>query len=126
MQPNLCWKFTEFIFYFRYIVLHAGNSNGFIQGAELVFTSKTKNSDYHGEMNEENFLRWFEHQLLINLEQPSAIVLDNASYHSTLMNKAPTSASKKNEIQNWLKNNNIAFEETHLKTELLNLVQRLV
>ncbi|KAK4885628.1 hypothetical protein RN001_001899 [Aquatica leii] len=36
----------------RYIVLHAGNKNGFIPGADLVFSSSTKNSDYHGEMNQ--------------------------------------------------------------------------
>ncbi|CAG9834708.1 unnamed protein product [Diabrotica balteata] len=74
----------------RYIILHAGNCNGFIQGAELVFSSKTKDCDYHGEMNRHNFLQWFEHQLLNNLEEPSIIILDNAPYHSTIINKAST------------------------------------
>jgi hypothetical protein len=41
-------------------VLHAGNKNGFVEGAPLAFSSNTKNPDYHGEMNQENFLRWFE------------------------------------------------------------------
>jgi hypothetical protein len=50
-----------FVFlYYRSIVLHAGNKNGFVEGAALAFSSNTKNPDYHGEMNQENFLRWFE------------------------------------------------------------------
>lgn len=79
----------------RYIVLHAGNKNGFIPGADLVFSSSTKNSDYHGEMNQVNFLNWFENKLLKNLTKPSAIIMDNAPYHSTLVTKTPNSGWKK-------------------------------
>lgn len=79
--------------------------------------------DYHGEMNQDNFLRWFEYQLLVNLEEPSTIILDNASYHSTILNKVPTTASKKADIQEWLSRNNIHYENTFLKTQLLGLVQ---
>ncbi|KAL3269699.1 hypothetical protein HHI36_008759 [Cryptolaemus montrouzieri] len=98
----------------RFIVLHAGNRHGFIPGAELVSSSKTLDSDYHGEMNQENFKHWFEHQLLLNLEKPSTIILDNVSYHKTILNKAPTTANKKVEIQGWLISNNIAYEESDL------------
>jgi len=52
---------------FRFIILHAGNENGFIQGAELVFGSKSQSGDYHGEMNQENVLKWFQKQLIPSL-----------------------------------------------------------
>lgn len=110
--------------YNRYIVLHAGNEEGFIPEAELIFTSNSKNSDYHGDMNRQNFLLWFENQLLCNLENPSMIVMDNASYHSTVKNKPPTSSSTKLEIQNWLNTNNIPYDPTALKLQLLDLVER--
>ncbi|KAL3286509.1 hypothetical protein HHI36_001014 [Cryptolaemus montrouzieri] len=42
----------------RFIVLHAGNRHCFIPGAELVFSSKTLDSDYHGAMNQENIKHW--------------------------------------------------------------------
>lgn len=108
----------------RYIILHAGNRHGFIPGADLVFSSTSHNIDYHGDMNRGNFLQWFENQLLHNLENPSVIVMDNASYHSTLINKAPTSSSTKGQIQEWLSNNNVNYERTALKVQLLELVQR--
>ncbi|KAJ3649598.1 hypothetical protein Zmor_021332 [Zophobas morio] len=41
----------------KYIVFHVGTSNGFIDEAALVFSSNTKNPDYHGEMNQQNFLK---------------------------------------------------------------------
>ncbi|KRT83750.1 hypothetical protein AMK59_3469 [Oryctes borbonicus] len=40
----------------RLIVLLAGNSDGFIDGAGLVFPSATATGDYHGEMNRANYL----------------------------------------------------------------------
>lgn len=113
------------IILYRYIILHAGNEDGFIPGAELIFTSNSKNSDYHGDMNRENFLLWFENQLLRNLENPSMIVMDNASYHSTIKNKPPTSSATKLEITNWLTTNNINYDATALKLQLLDLVERL-
>lgn len=108
-------------YYCRYIVLHAGNKDGFIPGAELVFSSKSK-GDYHGEMNQNNFLLWFENQLLKNLKEPSVIVMDNASYHSTVVDKTPTSGSTKPVIKEWLTKCNINFDNTMLKTELLQIV----
>lgn len=110
--------------YSRYIVLHAGNLDGFIDGAELVFPSASTSGDYHGEMNRTNYLQWFEHQLLRHLERPSAIVLDNASYHTTILNKPPTAASTKCAIQQWLTKNNIEYDENLLKIQLLELVDK--
>jgi transposase len=72
--------------------LHAGNKDGLIEEAALAFSSNTKNPDYHGEMNQENFLRWFENQLLISLQEPSLIIMDNASYHRTSEDKCPNNS----------------------------------
>lgn len=111
----------------RYIVLHAGTKDGFVEGASLVFsTSQRANQlrDYHGEMNAENFEKWFEHQLLPNLKQPAAIIMDNAPYHSALIEKNPTSAWKKAEIVEWLQHHDIPFETDMLKPQLLQIVTR--
>ncbi|XP_031338724.1 uncharacterized protein LOC116182006 [Photinus pyralis] len=69
----------------------------------LVFASKST-GDYHGEMNRENFLHWFEKQLLVNLEEPSVIVLDNASYHNTLLTQNPNNSWRKADFQDCLHN----------------------
>jgi len=60
---------------------------GLLRVPKQYLLQKTQLSDYHGEMNQENFLNWFENQLLKNLQQPSAIVIDNAPYLSMLLTK---------------------------------------
>ena len=67
----------------RLIVLHAGTrSEGLIDGCDLVFLAKSKDGDYHQEMNSVVFLEWFENQLMPALKNLSLVVLDNASYHN--------------------------------------------
>jgi hypothetical protein len=47
------------------IVLHAGTrSEGLIDGCDLVFLAKSKDGDYHREMNSVVFLEWFEKELM--------------------------------------------------------------
>ena len=48
-------------------------------------------SNYHSEMDGENFTKWRDEKLLLNLDEPSAIVIDNASYHSMKTDKRPNS-----------------------------------
>ena len=50
-----------------------------------MFTAKTKSGDYHDNMNQKNFEKWFKEQLISNLPEPSLIIMDNATYHSRLM-----------------------------------------
>lgn len=77
-------------------------------------------------MNQENFLQWFENQLLKHLAEPSLIVMDNAPYHSMLLTKIPNNSWTKAAIQEWLTNQNIEFSIAMFKSELLNIVARYV
>jgi len=52
-------------------------------------------------MNAEIFQKWFI-ELLNNLEEPSVIVMDNTSYHSTLVENYLKSNWRKADVQNWL------------------------
>ncbi|CAK1595689.1 unnamed protein product [Parnassius mnemosyne] len=106
----------------RLIVCHAGCAKyGFIPEARWVF--RAVNEDYHSEMNDEGFTDWFT-KLLQSLEDPSVIIMDNAPYHSQPINRAPTSANKKNEIQEWLRQHEVEFSDSELKPELLQKMQR--
>jgi hypothetical protein len=104
----------------RYIVLHAGTRNGFVSGASLIFVAGKKSGDYHDLMNGENFEHWMSTQLLPNLEEPSVIVMDNASYHNVHIEKPPTQSWRKDEIIAWLQEKGIHFAEGSFKAELLN------
>lgn len=109
----------------RIIVVHAGGEEGFINNALLIFKSKQKTGDYHHDMNFTNFSTWVERQLLPNLSPNSVIVLDNASYHSVQENRKPTLSSLKKDIVDWLAHNNIQFEGSLTKAELLMLVKNV-
>ena len=107
----------------RLILLHTGASNGFVPGAMLLFASK-KTGDYHKEMTADRFLNWFETALLPNLTNKSVIVIDNAPNHCMQSNNAPTTASRKNDISEWLQKNKIpGVQENMKKAELVELVK---
>lgn len=108
----------------RYIIVHAGSEKGFVPNALLIFSGTNKNEDYHSEMNRANFTKWVTEKLIPNLTEPSIIVMDNAPYHSVVINKAPTSATKVADVKLWLLQNNIQFDEMMRKPELLMLVKR--
>ncbi|KAH9640930.1 hypothetical protein HF086_015625 [Spodoptera exigua] len=108
----------------RYIIVHAGSEKGPVPNSLLVFSSKSKMADYHHDMNAVNFNKWLREKLIPNLNEPSVIVMDNASYHSIIVNKAPTSQNRKDDIREWLTLNNIPFEDYHTKAELLCFVKR--
>ena len=109
----------------RFIVLHAGGINGFVPDALLTFKSKNGTTgDYHDSMNYECFREWFEKKLLPQLEEGTIIIMDNATYHSKVINKTPTCSSNKNDIILWLSKNNIEHDATHSKAELLSICKR--
>lgn len=107
----------------RLIILHAGGVEGWVDGADLVFRSKTNSADYHDEMNSEHYMEWLTEQLLPRLEGPSVIILDNASYHNKQKDKPPTSKDRKDDIKAWLDKHNVAYSDTDIKKTLLQKVK---
>jgi transposase len=62
----------------RRIIVHAITHAGWVEGAQLVFESKQRTGDYHGQMNWDNFSRWLMTQLVPHIPAQSLIILDNA------------------------------------------------
>jgi hypothetical protein len=94
----------------RLIIMHAGTrSEGLIDGCDLVFLAKSKDGDYHQEMNSFVFLDWFENQLMPAMKNPSLVVLDNVSHHNvkTEDTVCPNLSQKKAVLQNYLTQHNI-------------------
>ena len=84
----------------------------FLPGCELVFkTLSTDGRDYHFETNSVIFNKWVEEQLVPALPPKSLVVMDNASYHSVIKEgtKAPTPATRKGDMQKWLKDKKKSF-----------------
>jgi len=109
----------------RLILVHAITEKGWVDGAQLVFEAKKRTGDYHGQMNWENFSKWFKTQLLPNIPPESIVILDNAKYHNVLEDVIPNKSSKKEQLRHWLTYNGYPWREDMLKSELLELCTRL-
>ncbi len=110
----------------RLIIVHAITQKGWVDGAELCFHAKKRTGDYHGQMDGDNFLKWFTQRLLPNIPANSIIIMDNASYHNVLVDEAfPTSTTRKCDMQDWLTKNGYPWTEDMLKAELFGLCHRL-
>ena len=110
----------------RYVVLHAGcREKGLLPGCDLVFKAQSGEGDYHKEMNGAVFLDWWVHQLLPALDQPSVIIIDNASYHNIRVEEtvAPTSNSRKQVMIDWLNERSIPFPPSSKCIDLLSIIK---
>ena len=96
-----------------------------LPGCDLVFKAQSGDGDYHKEMNGDVFLDWWVHQLLPSLDEPSVIVIDNASYHNMRVEStvAPTSRSRKQEMIDWLNERSIPFPPLSKCIDLLNIIK---
>lgn len=104
----------------RLIITHLGSVDGFVEGGLLMFESN-HSGDYHEDMNGDVFEEYFE-QMLDLIPPNSVIVMDNASYHSRKVDRIPTNSWRKADIIQWLGQNNIPFDESMVKKELLSIV----
>lgn len=109
----------------RIIILHAGSEAGWVNDALLLSAKDMKEAkvDYHENMSAELFEKWFAEKLLPNIPANSVIVMDNASYHSAQKEKIPNMSSKKEDIQEFLIANDLYFEETYTKKQLMEVLK---
>ena len=72
-------------------------------------------------MNATHFLEWFENKgkLCTHVPIKSLIVLDNASYHNTEVEKIPTMKSRKSEMKEWPTKHGIDYDECDFKVDLM-------
>lgn len=109
----------------RFIILNAVTKDGWIDGTRLVFQASRRTGDYHGSMDEVNFTKWFTTQLLPNIADNSVIIMDNAPYHNMFLeDNVPPLTGKKVALQKWLTDNNISFDETFLRVQLIDLMNQ--
>lgn len=108
----------------RLVIVHAGGESGFVPNALLTFKAGIKSGDYHDNMNSDNYERWLRTKLMPNLPPNSVVVVDNASYHNKQVDAAPTANTKKADMQIWLRQKGIPFEESMLKPELYNIIKK--
>jgi transposase len=110
----------------RLIIINAITKDGWVPGAKLIFKSTKRTGDYHGQMNQELFTKWFRKKLLPNIPENALIIMDNASYHNILSpHSAPTIKCKKDRIRSWLEQNNIPLSNDCLKAEMIDVLYKI-
>jgi len=111
----------------RSIICHIGGADGFVPSAKLIFrgSKSLKDSDYHTEMNASVFLDWMEKKVLPNVPRASVLVLDRASYHTTLTVKSRPAPSnlRKNELAEWLVEKGIEYEGSVTAEDYMKLTR---
>lgn len=75
-------------------------------------------------MNAVNFQKWTTENLLPNIPQNSVVIMDNAAYHSTQIDRKPTMSSLKIHMQEWLTRKNVPFNESARKCDLMNFINQ--
>ncbi len=110
----------------RLIIMNAITKDGWVPGAKVTFKSTRKTGDYHGQMNQVMFTKWFKEKLLPNIPARSLIIMDNAAYHNVLSPvSAPTPSCKKERIRSWLERNNFPVKDDCLKAELVEILTKV-
>ena len=109
----------------RIVIIGTIEKNGFLNNSIDYWIIK-KNSDYHTNLNKENFKKYLIEKIIPNLKSPSVIILYNASYHFSFENISfnPFKANKP-EIINFLKENRVKLNGYELKEELKDMALKI-
>lgn len=109
----------------RISILHCGSKNGWVPNALLLSAKNIKDCslDYHQDMTSELFENWMKNSLLPNIPQGSVVVYDNASYHSSLAEKIPNMGSKKEVLQDFLRQHDLYYENHYTKKQLIEVLK---
>uniref|UniRef100_A0A914XRB2 Tc1-like transposase DDE domain-containing protein n=1 Tax=Plectus sambesii TaxID=2011161 RepID=A0A914XRB2_9BILA len=97
----------------RAIVIHAITKDGLVEGADRIMFQGDNSGDYHDQMNSDAFKKWFVNNVDgfkegCNGLEP-VLVIDNAPYHSDVVESVPTSTWRKKDMQDWLLSKGIQY-----------------
>jgi hypothetical protein len=106
----------------RWCFMHAMQENALIERALLALEARKSQGDYHGQFDWEVFQHWFNEQLLLNLPPRSLIILDRCPLHTVSSDAMVPSQMKKAELQKWLMDRGIQWEEQWLRARLMQEV----
>ena len=68
-------------------------------------------------------MEWFRERSIPNLPATSVIVLDNAKYHNSVVEKIPTKSSTKKDMIQYLDSHYISYDKKLLKAEMFMLIK---
>ncbi len=132
-SSNKSWKLKELPSNFkkpsgkgpRLVIIGAITEEGWIKNSVQYWESNASD-DFHKNFNKNNFYKYMQNILLPNLEQPSIIVMDNASYHRyhDPDHFNPRTANK-DALRSFLEQHQVKLEEKMTRKDLLTLTYEI-
>ncbi len=104
--------------------MHAMQENALVDEAWLAFEAKKSKGDSHGQFDWEIFQRWFKEQRLPHVPSRRLIVLDRCAFHMGCRDSMVPSQMNKVDLQQWLMQRGITWEEQGLRARLTEEVER--
>jgi transposase len=108
----------------RWCFIHAMQENALLAGTFLAFEAKHRKGDYHAQFDWDIFQHWFTAQLLRHVPPRSLIILDRCPFHTVCRDAVVPSQMKKGELQQWLTERGISWEEQWLRARLMQEVDK--
>lgn len=106
----------------RWCFIHAMLETGLIADACYIFEAKKSTGDYHNMFNAQHFQEWWINQLMPNLPKKTVLVIDRATFHLVPEEQITPAAMRKFELQDWLTEKQIPWEDHWLKPQLIEKV----
>lgn len=110
----------------RWCFIHAMLRTGLISDTCRIFEAEKNSGDYHDMFDAQHFQEWRMNQLMPNLPEKSVIVTDRASFHLVPEEQIIPASMRKSELQAWLTEKEIPWEEHWLKSQLIGQVNASV
>lgn len=92
---------------------------------KCIFTVSKQGVEFMQFINDfssEDFLKWIKETLLLSLNTPSVIVINNSKHHCEQILKVPTAESTKKEMLNWLDYFKVPYDPVMAKPFLYELI----
>lgn len=106
----------------RWCFIHAMLQTGLTSSTCYIFEAKKSTGDYHNMFNAPHFQEWWINQLMPNLPEKSVIIMDRATFHLVPEEQIIPTAMRKSDLQNWLTQKQVLWEEYWLKPQLIEQV----
>lgn len=107
----------------RWCFIHAMMEEHLVDNAFLIFEAKKSKGDYHQQFDFDMFQKWFQAQLIPNLPPRCLMILDRCSFHMVGRDSTVPTQMRKAELQEWLSQHGVDWEEKWLRARLVEEVE---
>lgn len=107
----------------KFIILHIGSADGFVQGGLDGMESEKNDYDYLQDINSDNFMNWFKK--VLSLIKENAVIVMNSSSFNMQLEVNPDKSWTNQKIIEWLESKGQIVSNDMIKVQLMDLVNKV-